>query len=337
MSNKPKIENIFAKEPPLTGGTFYASKHNMKAREELINVKLLNSKISDSVKSKLQTSDYTYPLYFLMQQQADYFTSLVRFRFNDKHLTENIYKVIRCGVIYGKSALWHTMRGIVPLYIADVKYDGYTGRPYYMKAALVDNVFSQKALEPNINNWLEFDELEFNNIYIFNSSSTGFGGLIRWLPFLKQFENLLKMLYTHSYSYLKFITYDVKDPNYVNAEMELFFSNESPFLINLGDDTLLRNKFKEFNFTSADKNAIFDYLNNFLNVYYSLIGRRYNVDVKRERNVSSEVTASQDNFDTLQNELKTYIYMMLDWIKNKTGYEWKQWETKEGSFVYEVQ
>lgn len=315
------MSSIFQKEPPITGGTFFQSKQNLLARESVIKSGLTSRQINESIKEYLKSENFTYNFYWLLQQQADYFTSLVPFRFNTKKLTEAIYKVIRCGVIYGSAALYQASNGdIWPLYINRVEYDNLTGSPVYMSAALVDNVFSQKALEPNFKKWMIFNKPEqFNNIYIFNTSSFGYGGLIRWTPFLKQLENILKMLYTHSYSYLKTILYDVKDSTYSPKELELFFSVENPFLVNLGDENLMRNKFKEFNFSNTNKNDFFDYLNNFLNTYYSLIGRRFNVDFKKERNVSGEVEASQDNFDILQNELKQYIYLMLEWVSMKAG------------------
>lgn len=320
------MSNIFKKEPPITGGSFFESKQNLKARESVINSNLLAKKVDENVKKYLNSENFTYNLYFLLQQQADYFTNIVQFRFNDKLLTENLYKVIRCAVIYGKAAIWWTKEGIIPYYINHIEYSPSTGKPVYMSCQLVDNVFSQKALEPNFKEWVIFDvkkdENAFDNVYILNSSSCGFGGLIRWLPFLKQLEKLLTMLYVHMYSYIKFVLYDVKDTSYVDKELELFFNNELPFLINLGDENLMRNKFKEFNFESSGKTALFEYLDKFLETYYNLIGRRYNVDFKKERNVSAEVDASQDNFDVLQNELKQYILLMLDWIKFKSGAEY---------------
>lgn len=315
------MNNIFKKEPPISGGSFFQSKQNLKARESVISSNLISKKLNESIKSYLKSENFTYNFYWLLQQQADYFTSIVSFRFNTKKLTEAIYKVIRCGVIYGKSAVYVTASGdLWPLYINEVRYDEISGDPIYLSASLVDNVFSQKTLAPMKNKWMIFNKPEqFNNIYIFNSSSTGFGGLIRWTPFLKQLENILKMMYTHSYSFLKTVLYDVKDLNFVEKELELFFSCENPFLVNLGDENLMRNKFKEFNFTETDKTNFFDYLNQFLNTYYSLIGRRFNVDFKKERNISGEVEASQDNFDILQNELKQYIILLLEWVSMKVG------------------
>lgn len=323
MNNSKNIDNIFAKEPPITGGTFYASKHNIKAKEQIINSNVFVKQVDETVRKYLNSENFTYNLYWLLHQQADYFTSIVQFRYTDKTLTENIYKVIRCAAIYGRAAIWFTSSGIIPYYINKVEYSPMTGKPIYMEVQLIDNVFSQKEISPTFDNWLTFDinsnPNAFDNIYIMNSSSCGFGGLIRWLPFLKQLDNLLKMVYVHSYTHLKYIIYDVKEPAFIDKEIELFFNNQLPFLINIGDDTLIKNKFKEFNFTNSQKDEIFNYLEKFLNTYYSLIGRRYNVDYKRERNITSEVEASQDNFDILQNEFKQYILLMLEWISNKTG------------------
>lgn len=320
-------DNIFRKDPPITGGTFYNSKQFFNAKESLTKMQFntLNN-LQKDLKEKLKSDNFTYNYYFLLQQQADYFSNIVPFRFNTKELTEAIYKVIRCGVIYGKSAVWITSLGkIIPLYINDIDYDPFDGRPIKINACLIDKIFSQKVIKPtNVNFvWFEENKDDFSNLYIFNSTSNGFGGLITWQPFLRQLENLLRMLYTHSYSYLKTVLYDVKDPSAISKELDLFFSNENPFLLNIGgDDVLFTNKFKEFNFTNTDKSGFFEYLEKFLNTYYSLIGRRYNVDFKKERNVSAEVESSQDNFDILQNELYQYIKHLLDWVYLKTGVEY---------------
>lgn len=304
---------------PVTGGTAYTTATTLDATESIIrSYASVNNTLNDIAK-KLDAQNYTYPLWFLLQQQADYFVSLLPFITSDKQTTEAIFKTIRVGVIYGNSALWNTQGGLIPLYINQVWYDNIYGYPLKMKCALADQILATKQLTPQSNNWVTFESGEFNNVYIFNSSSTGFGGLVRWLPFLKQLENILKMLYTHSYSFLKFITYEVKDPAFLNNELELFFNTNTPFLINVGDNSLISNKFKEFNFGNSDKNAFFEYLKNFLNTYYSLIGRRYNIDYKKERNVTSEVEASQDNFNILQYELRSYVKLMLDWIISKTG------------------
>lgn len=322
ISNMNKEQkNIFEVEPPITGGNFYASKQNLTAKEQIIKSFRTSETLTDSVKNRLKSSDFTYNLYFLMQQQADYFVSLVPFRFNNVRITELLYKVIRAAVIYGKAAVYNGIDGLQGLYVNRIEYDT-LGKIKWAECAPIDYIFAQKTLEPVNIQYSTFEGEILEDLYIINSSSSGYGGLIRWMPFLKQLENLLKMLYTHSYSYLKFILYDVKDTSYISKEMDLFFNVESPFLVNLGDDTLLRNKFKEFNFNNTNKAEFFEYLNQFLNTYYSLIGRRYNVDFKKERNISSEVEASQDNFDILQNELKQYITLLLDWVSLKTGLDY---------------
>lgn len=60
-----------------------------------------------------------------------------------------------------------------------------------------------------------------------------------------------------------------------------------------------------------------------LDAYYHLFGIRNNVDYKKERNVSSEVQASQSFFDRMENEyLKMFKIFMKD-FKNKAHIEIK--------------
>lgn len=315
------MSNIFSQKPPITGGNFYSSQEALEAKEKIIKAFSSSKSLNDSFKDNLKSSEFTYNLYWLLQFQADYFSSLIPFRFNSKQITETLYKVIRGCAIYGKSALFNSINGLVGLYINNIEYD-IEGKIKYALCAPIDYIFSQKTIEPKNIRYSRFEGNILNDFYVLNYSSSGWGGLIRWMPFLKQLENLLKMLYTHSYSYLKFLLYDVKDPTFINKEMELFFNVESPFLVNIGDDTLIKNKFKEFNFSNTNKTDFFDYLEKFLNTYYSMIGRRFNVDFKKERNISDEVEASQDNFDILQNEFKQYIKLMLDWVSLKLGVDY---------------
>ena len=44
------MSNIFRKEPPITGGSFFETKQNIKARESVINTNLLVKKVDESVK-----------------------------------------------------------------------------------------------------------------------------------------------------------------------------------------------------------------------------------------------------------------------------------------------
>ena len=47
-----------------------------------------------------------------------------------------------------------------------------------------------------------------------------------------------------------------------------------------------------------------------MNTYYSLLGRRCNIDMKAERNVSGEIEASQSNFDILE----SYSYRLVGFV-----------------------
>lgn len=58
-----------------------------------------------------------------------------------------------------------------------------------------------------------------------------------------------------------------------------------------------------------------------LDAYYHLFGIRNNVDYKKERNVSSEVQASQSFFDRMENEYYKMFKIFMKDFKNKSGIE----------------
>ncbi|MGL5657425.1 MAG: hypothetical protein ACRCXY_11410 [Fusobacteriaceae bacterium] len=50
-----------------------------------------------------------------------------------------------------------------------------------------------------------------------------------------------------------------------------------------------------------------------------MIGRRYNTDEKKERNVSSEIEASQHNFDVLERSNQLYTELFITQLEDITG------------------
>lgn len=63
--------------------------------------------------------------------------------------------------------------------------------------------------------------------------------------------------------------------------------------------------------------------------YYELFGRKHNVDFKKERNTTSEVDASQEQFDVIINETKKYLEIALKECETKFG--------KKGRFKIDVE
>lgn len=315
------MSDFFKKELPLTGG-------NSKTIKELIdvvdnNINYTTGKISSNVKKYAASEGFTYSLWWLLHLQADYFSNLVDFQFYNWETNRQVCIAIKLAIIYGSAVLWRNGNNIVAMYVNTLELDEW-GKPKKVKMYRADYVLLSQSVDLNKAkiNWIE-REID-DNIIVFQPNNYNIGGIVKWLPFLKQFERLLKMLYTKAFSYVKSIIYNVKDPNFIDKEIELYFSAENPFLINTSDDVLISNKFKEMevsNNTSGD--GLINYIKEFINIYYDLIGRRYNSDKKRERNISDEVNATQENYDILQREIVNNIIYLCRELFNRWGQKFR--------------
>lgn len=306
---------------PISGGNSFATKKLFEAIDNNIksNIPLNSSlkKISKALaNSNLRTAYFTYGEFWLLNFQADYFANLVNFKFEKWHVNRAVNLAIKMGVLYGAGAIKKIGDKYVALYISEIIKDEY-GYPSKIKWLLADKMLISQSTSPMSNRGIIESDVDENTI-LFIPNDVELGGLIKWYPFIKQLENLLKMLYTHSYSYVKSVLYNVSDPNAITDEIDLYFNLENPFLINTSDDAILQNKFKEFKINSStNSNDLINYIKEFLNIYYDLIGRRYNSDKKKERNVSDEVNATQENYDILQRPYKQNIMFFIDEIKQK--------------------
>lgn len=323
---------------PITGGNSFAVKNVIDSQSQFYKSTIpVSPGANDKYKYKTDGDSLMncYPLWYLLQFMADYFSNLIPFRFDSQFITEQCYKAIRTSCIFGNACLVNTVIGsdkkgndiLAPIayYIANLKTDPY-GIPLKLKVYPAGDLFMNTAVmeaygdkdkfKEEISK-LHFLDLDYKpDIYILNYSAGGWGGLTKWLYFLKQLERILKMFYNSGYALTKSIIYNVSDRSASLQELDIFFSN-SPFIINTGDDEILGNRFKPFELSSDSKMAIADYLNSFMEIYYALLGRRTNIDYKKERNITSEIAMSQDNYDILQNEFKTYITLMLEWVSKQ--------------------
>lgn len=312
------IKDIF--KSVITGGNAYETKLELNAIDDLIKTNMETSlkAVSKAIySSPLKTSLNCYNEWWLLNFMTDYFANIVDFKFKNYKVNRAAMLAIRMGVMFGAGAVLKVNNKYVPLYISEVITDEY-GEPIKIKYnradyMLINQAYSEYDLTKGI------QEMEINeNLILFMPDNVQIGGLIKWQPFLKQFSNLLKMLYTHSFSYVKSVLYNISDPTAITEEINLYFNLENPFLINTSDDAILQNKFKEFKINAASgSNDLINYINEFLKIYYDLLGRRYNTDKKKERNLTGEVDASQENFDILQRALRLNIEYFIEEIKDK--------------------
>lgn len=328
----------FQKEVPYTGGNTLSVKELIKTINKNIGINVDSSYISNAISKANDSNLNAYNAFWLLQFQTDYFANLIDFKFNNVHVNRQVGIAIRLGIIYGSSVLWKCGNSVVAMYVNKMNLNE-MGEPSLVKMYRGDYVLLNQSLNDFDLKWIERDLSSIENqenYIVFIPNDYNLGGLIKWMPFIRQLERLLKMLYTRSFSHAKSILYNVKDKKAIKDELELFFSCDNPFIINTGDESILSNKFKEFQAIKDTNNEdnLVKYIQDFLNIYYDLIGRRYNSDRKRERNLVDEIDASQENYDILQRPIKRNITQFLEEIENKFG--WKNQKTAKDNKVIDL-
>ena len=116
----------------------------------------------------------------------------------------------------------------------------------------------------------------------------------------------------------------------------MFFDPTNPFVVNLGVQEELSNRFasEDIASTKTGTDAI-DYYNKLISIYYHLFGRKINNDVKKERNISSEVEASQENYDVVQSDWLNQFAIFIEELKQKSGID--IWVEKENEAILAVE
>lgn len=338
MATNTKL-NLFNDSPPTSGGNTYTVYDLIKAIDNNIQSTYVKANVVSKAITKANSSAAnSYNTWWLLQFQADYFSNLIDFKLDNWEVNRQVAIAIRLGVIYGSSVLWKRGNTVTAMYVNSLELNE-NGQPARVKMYRGDYVLMNQSLDFKKDgiNWIERDILGNSDFIVFIPNDYNLGGLIKWMPFINQLERLLKMVYTHSYSYTKSILYNVKDKNVIADELALYFSCDNPFLINTGDESVLSNKFKEFEIhkNNGNTDGLIQYVKEFLNLYYDLIGRRYNSDKKKERNISNEVDASQENYDILQRPIKRNIEYLIAQIEERWG--WKNQKTakeQEEGYMY---
>lgn len=330
LNRKPKQQDpTFTKEPPLSGGNAYINKKLLDAQVEidLNNVegtpKTLKSAITAfkkfATKSESKAKDFitarTLQPYFLLQLQANYFCNTIEFECNNNIISEMTYKIIRAAFLTGAAGLFKNLAGnLQPLAIVNTIIDS-NGNAIEYEVMPADNAIASQS-QPNTTNKTIFkiNGEQIKNFITFKWGTTGLSAWLLMYPFILQQQSMLTMLNTLSFSYLKKYVYKVNDPTSVDTEMELFFDPYNPFIVDAGISNGLGNKFSSFEMSggNASQKDFIEYYNESIKIWYELFGRKNNKDDKKERNVSSEVEATQAQYKHLQNEYKNQFQLYVN-------------------------
>lgn len=277
---------------------------------------------------KLTVNEWT-----LLKLNADYFINMIKFKANSNYLIRTIQKLIKCAYIYGTSAIYvrsilnsePKLRVVVPM---NVKFNTY-GEPTsidiidFNETVLNNGYQTPDSLKPS-----ETITDDLDNIIIFNWGINAIDSFQRMLPLVKFQSELLDMIVTASYGFIKKydLIYNGKKNEFINL-LRLHFSSKNPFNIKYGSIDLGSKISPIQNQHSENVNnyvtALIDFYKESTNIMYGLNGRRANQDVKKERNVTAEVEASQAQFDNLEyniiNEFDIFVRAFNDNEEVKRG------------------
>lgn len=316
--------NPFREELPITGGNAYTVKELLTTRDDVIKswTNLDTQRVASNLNKALgiDSTNNTYHYWYLLNFIADYFSNIVQFQFDKSDVQKAVMIAIRVGIIYGRSAVWKVNDKIGGMYINKLDID-VLGYPEKLDMTSgIDVLMSQETNPDFSDNKKNIIKTIDDNIKVFLPYNHRVGGLVMWRPFLLTLEKLLKMVYTNSYQYLRSFTYRINDPSAMLDELKLFTNINNPFLITLGnDDNLITNKFGTLDLGEGKGLELMEFIKEFQNIFYELIGRKTNADKKNERNTAGEVESTQHSFSVLQNELIANIKFLLEDVKTMTG------------------
>lgn len=321
----------FNQEPPITGGNSFEIKQILEA-QDTINKNTIPRMNFNKYKTMIEENSYN--LWWILQFHANYFTSLFRVKTEDHKINKMIYDCFRVHFMFGGCGIYKKGDEIFALYENKVNTDIH-GNIISIEFKNILDLLASK----NIDDFeavktcmiLPVEELDKNYARL-RPTSIGFGAIVTWMPFIKQQVSLLKKIYMYSFVFHRKISYRAADASTSTAELEAFFNEDVPFYIELDGDIGTGNKFTSDslkNSAGGGVSELVDYYNFFIETYYHLLGRRYNVDDKKERNITSEVDVSQSNFDILHNEDRIVKEDFLNEMTRILGVEWIDIEKEE--------
>lgn len=312
------IKKIFKKEIPLDRGNSFEVEKILTTKEN--NIK---SYIKRDIDAPIIYKQYNY--WELLNFQADYFTNLLQVTFEDNALDNKIYLLFRCNFLFGNCGLYKKGDQLIPVVesTSDIYVDGSIKKIVAYSAYEV--ISKQGALKDNTyNKKIVITKNDLKNYARLVVPSYQFGAIIRWNKFIEQQESLLKKIYGYSYILTRKISYNVNDIDASTTELKRFFNDDYPFFVNMDPLGANGNTFTTKGIEgSGQSDDIFYYYDKWINIYYQLLGRRFNADKKGERNVTSEIESTQDNFDILENEQKINKINFLNDCVQLVKKDWK--------------
>lgn len=305
-------------KPNSTGNTYdFLQQYNASLSKAFTNPKEFMEKLSvdydtDDIDSYIEKRSLNE--WWMLQLQANYFVNTINFRCSNFKIELAIRKVIKAAFLYGKAGLYFDKlsESWIPVMIAQEKVTT-NNNIYYAKLYYIYNFDNEYKF---INHDIEIKTYEdARNLIVFRWGVDAQSAIIYHYPFIRLQTQILKQLTLTSLVLAKKVEYHVMGSNPNKKEISNWL-NPFKFIVTVFNGGSKNGRFQLVKRENNDNGlAEIEYYNHLIRVYYSLYGRRVNEDVKKERNVSAEIDASQENFDVLQRNWKSMFILFIKELK----------------------
>lgn len=337
-------KNLFKRVQPISGGNSYETHVQLEQQVQLDISTMVDS--AEVVKQNLtglgklneRFRGENYELWRLMLQEMNYFTNRWPVMVGSETLQNNIMLATKIAFLYGKSCIARVGNRFIACYIqqAELNWDGTYSKLILRPATLVftkNSTNPQQVEKPQftredtkwvIKNTPENPTRIQDDVAMYEWDTLASSGWFRLLPYLNQKESLLKLFNVNRYPFFKNLNYNVDDPSTFDDEMECFFDDNTPFKLSAGMTTGISNRFSVDEAKGKIQGGtleIVQYMEYWKKTWYEILGKRTNLDQKRERVITSEVETSQSFMDALESDEYIHYMMFLKAVNRITGIE----------------
>lgn len=303
--------NSYAGVAPISQGNSYDVYVDLQNQTKIDRATLPeNSKALSSINGEISSitkkiiDDKVIQEFFLLNLHANYFCNTIKYKCEDPKMLSKIQKLIRCAYFYGKACIYaKSPTEIGVFHIVKMETDSYDNITY-LEIGDADLALDSKLSDPEIKNTITIPDDEIEHVHIFNWGTKALSAWITTYPFVKSQHMMLQMLNIQSFSYNKKFVYKVGNKLSTLEEMSMFFDPLNIFAVVLSDEEI-GNSFHTFTEEGRVTGSARDFVaffKEYSDIWYQLLGKSSNVDFKKERNVSTEVEASQGSIETIQRE-----------------------------------
>lgn len=264
------------------------------------------------VQQKLKAlQGYNYQIYLLYLTELRYFANLWNVE-GDEELKEVFPALMKVAVENGKVAL-QKREGKYLIYALVDYTEGMDGFIKHGKGIPITYRMSKE-------NITKAKELKAENTLFLKVNTTAFPLLFYLWNFIFKLDHYLTSADTNTKTKTKKFKFNVNNNSsvIVEEEMKSMLDPSTPWITNItspvgygadNETKSVQNNVLEpiAKGAGGSEESIWEDIGNFEKFWYKRFGRRMNINMKKERNISDEFDFESANFDTIENDTKVFL------------------------------